>query len=221
MNNGYRIATLVLAVSLTGGCATTLPTPELKVAPADITYLSVSMADQPIGLYMTEIVAGGALGSAINGNNRSQSRELWEKVKTDDRAQSLPKRLREQIIARAKGKGVTLADAEVLKGRSLTANEQKISVVNAMMQYRATTWVSTYAPVGAAVIESSRDPAVPQGQQRTARMVTVRVDDGRYSFLTAGGVLEDPSKTVDGAVLAADALAERIADDLAKAQSKQ
>lgn len=218
----WRRALVLAAVILgmaAGGCAA-LPTPALQIEPQEVTYLSVGMAEQHIGLYMTEIVAGGAFGDLINNNNRSQSKQLWDKVKADPRVQSLPDRLRDQILARAKAKGVVLADARQLNGRPLKQNEQQISLVNAIMQYWAATWVSTYAPMGVAMIESSRDPAIPEGRQRAARMAMARIDDSRYSFLTAGGVLDNPAVAIDGAILAADALAEQVAQDLAAAQRK-
>jgi len=203
---------------LLAGCASTLPAPTLKISSADTTYVKVISVKQPVGIVMTQIAFGGVIPQVINDSTPSESQRFYELVKDDPRTQALEQLLRDRVIAEAKSAGITLQDGQDLDLTALKSNQQVIVLRGFSTYYFARTIAHRYTPYASTQIESSRDPAIPLGQTRFARISTAHIEDNKYAFTGTNGVFRDPSVSMDGLTAATDELAKQVAKDLSAAK---
>lgn len=206
---GNFIAIVLLSLA---GCETIQSAPQLKISDGTITYVKVVPAPRPIGIGMPP-VAMGAVGNAVNEKAKSQSERFADLV-GNDRALILQNHLLTQVISHAREAGIVLVDANQIGNRSLKNNEQLITLEGFSALYMASTIMSGYQPSSMVIIGSSRDPVIPAGQHRYARVAQVNINDKRYSFTSSDGILEKSDLAMEGINSAVDVLAQRIAEQL-------
>ncbi|MGM3274584.1 hypothetical protein [Ralstonia sp. 24A2] len=212
----------VLAGLFLGGCAATKPAPALVISPGDVTYVKVIPAPQIVGIAMPQVSlpgAGGiALSDSINKGTMSGSQRFYNLVKDDPRTQALQRRFRDRVILEAKEAGLVLEDGDDLDVNALPSNRQVIFLRGLSVTYLAKTMAHSYRPYALTSIDSSRDPATPIGERRSARVAFSSVEDDKYAFATADGIFNDLNRSLDGVNAVVDALAKQVVQQLVSAK---
>ena len=209
---------LSLAALLLAGCATTTqPPPPLKIAQGEKIYLKIVPAPNPFGLNMTSFGPGGALLGAVDISPKSKSPEFRE-IAGEARIQAWQKHLLDQIIATSGENGLVVKDAAELNGRSLQKNEQLITLRSFGALYIAKTIAHSYQLRAFALIDSSQDGPVPEGQRRYARDTRVILENDKYEFATSTAVLQQSDLAMQGIDIVIDMFAKHVAQQLLAAR---
>lgn len=209
---------LGLAALLLAGCATTTqPPPPLKIAQGEKIYLKIVPAPNAFGLGMTSFGPGGALLGAVDISPKSKSPE-FRKIAGEARIQAWQKHLLNQIIATSGESGLVVKDAAELNGRSLQKNEQLITLRSFAALYLAKTIAHSYQLRAFALIDSSQDGPVPEGQRRYARDTRVVLENDKYEFATSTAVLQQSDLAMQGIDIVIDMFAKHVTQQLLAAR---
>ncbi|WP_050478785.1 hypothetical protein [Herbaspirillum rhizosphaerae] len=209
---------LGLATLLLASCATTIQAPPpLKITQDEKVYLKIVPAPNAFGLGMTMISLGGAAFGAVDMTPKSKSPEFRE-IAGENRIQAWQKHLLDQIIADAGKSGLIVMDAAELNGRPLQKNEQLITLRSFGALYIAKTIAHSYQLRAFALIDSSQDGPLPEGQRRYARDTRVVLENDKYEFATSAAVLQQSDLAMQGIDIVIDMFARHVAQQLLAAR---
>jgi hypothetical protein len=217
-----RGAALIAPLLMAAACTTVIPASPLAINDTETTYVRVVSAPRPLGITMPPVTLGGAAWAIVGELKKSQS-EQFADLAGRDRIAALEAHFQRLIIARAREHGLSLVGVGSSENPSLQPGEQLISLRSFGISYLATTMATSYRPMAMTIITSSRDPAIPAGSYRSARVASARVEDDRFSFGTIGSILDQHDLAMEGVDAAVDALANKIVHQLttSRVQSSQ